>query len=387
MTYIILFLIWAISIIISSPIIYLGYVDKANVMDLEVKRCALNNEKFRLYGSFFSFVIPLIVMILMFTLMVRKLRMQLSKIDNSLHEDQKEQFETLRDSPKKSISNTISTTTASTPTTNDTNISSSIKTSKNHPKIVFNSKIKMSKIESVNSKDSDMIQDSTMTNYDHLSQNSIESNSGLRKKNMLNDAGAPCNNNIKKYNKKSKLKETQIKSQLRRHTARTIIKRPSFNLSRSSSFSNQSNKNMTKKIVKKRYDLYASTSENSIKAIKARNNLKNNYSHSLQSSHTEVQNEAKALQVLGIVFIAFIIAWLPFCFINMLSSILEINGIRFAKFYDYIIYFTYLGYFQSTFNPIIYTVFNRKFRTNFLEIIKCKNRNNFKKSRYLNTYR
>ena len=230
----------------------------------------------------------------------------------------------------------------------------------------------MNKIESTNSKDSD-----------HLSQNSIESNSGL-KKNMLKDAGAPCNNDMKKYNKKGKLKGTQIKSQLRRHTARAIIKRPSFNLSRSSSFSNQSNKNMTKKIVKKRYDLYASTSENS---IKVRNNLKNNYSHSLQNSHTEVQNEAKALQVLGIVFIAFIIAWLPFCFINMLSSILEINGIRFAKFYDYIIYFTYLGYFQSTFNPIIYTVFNRKFRTNFLEIIQCKNRNNFKKSRYLNTYR
>lgn len=376
-----------ISIIISSPIIYLGYIDKANVMDLEVKRCALINENFRLYGSFFSFVIPLIVMILMFTLMVRKLRMQLSKIDNNMQEPStptKElEFETLQNDNKKSITNTISTTASSTPTTtNDANISNLIRTSKNPPKIVFNSKLKMKKNESNNSKDNDSIQNSTITNFGYASQNSSSAFKFGSRKNTFDVVSAPNNPDIKNKNSKSKLKGTQIKSQLRRHTARAIIKRPSFNLSKSSSYSNQSNnKCLSKKIVKKRFDLYASTSENTIKIKNSNNN------YSLQSSHTEVQNEAKALQVLGIVFIAFIIAWLPFCFINMLSSILEINGIRFGKFYDYIIYFTYLGYFQSTFNPIIYTVFNRKFRRNFLEIIKCKNRKSLKKGRYLDTYR
>ena len=44
-------------------------------------KCYLRNENFILYGSIFAFVIPLLIMILMFILTVRSLRMQLIKLE------------------------------------------------------------------------------------------------------------------------------------------------------------------------------------------------------------------------------------------------------------------------------------------------------------------
>ena len=95
-----------------------------------------------------------------------------------------------------------------------------------------------------------------------------------------------------------------------------------------------------------------------------------------------MHNELKALQVLGIVFIAFVVAWLPFCFFNMLSAIFDLYEIKpYLAIQSYLAYLAYLGYLQSTFNPIIYTIFNKKFRRNFFEILTCSS----KQSRYRNT--
>ncbi len=53
-------------------------------MDANTKRCMLRNGELIVYGSIFSFVIPSVIMIVMFILMVRKLRKQLLKlVDNN----------------------------------------------------------------------------------------------------------------------------------------------------------------------------------------------------------------------------------------------------------------------------------------------------------------
>ena len=105
-------------------------------------------------------------------------------------------------------------------------------------------------------------------------------------------------------------------------------------------------------------------------------------------SRSENQNESKALQVLGVVFIVFIITWLPFCFLNMLSTIIEMNNQITIQFSNLVVFFTYLGYFQSTLNPIIYTIFNQKFRKNFIEIIKCQRKMHLKRNNaYFKSYR
>lgn len=82
-TFFILAMIWIISILFSTIILYLGNNDHSYVMDTETGRCVLKHDKFIIYGSIFSFAIPLLIMIVMFCLMVRKLRMQLSKLDKA----------------------------------------------------------------------------------------------------------------------------------------------------------------------------------------------------------------------------------------------------------------------------------------------------------------
>lgn len=82
-TFLILAMIWIISTLFSSIILFLGNDDLNNVMDPSSHRCGLKHNKFRFYGSIFSFVIPLLIMIVMFSLMVRKLRKQLIRLENA----------------------------------------------------------------------------------------------------------------------------------------------------------------------------------------------------------------------------------------------------------------------------------------------------------------
>ena len=63
----------------------IGYIDPSNVIDREIGesflKCYLRNKTFKIYGSIFAFVIPLIIMKLMFLLSVRKLREQMMKLE------------------------------------------------------------------------------------------------------------------------------------------------------------------------------------------------------------------------------------------------------------------------------------------------------------------
>lgn len=82
-TFFIVFSIWTVSILFSSIILYLGLTDHANIIDHKSLRCTLRNLNMVIYGSIFSFVIPLLIMILMFSLMARKLRMQIYKLESA----------------------------------------------------------------------------------------------------------------------------------------------------------------------------------------------------------------------------------------------------------------------------------------------------------------
>lgn len=107
--------------------------------------------------------------------------------------------------------------------------------------------------------------------------------------------------------------------------------------------------------------------------------MKSPSSKKIRTNHSSeyMRSELKALKVLGIVFIAFIIAWLPFCLMNFILVIYD--GDQYAHLAEFLNYFTYLGYISSTFNPIIYTAFNKRFRQNFFEILHCRKRGQKKK--------
>lgn len=92
----------------------------------------------------------------------------------------------------------------------------------------------------------------------------------------------------------------------------------------------------------------------------------------------EAKRERKAAQTLAIITGAFVVCWLPFFVMALTLSLCkscEINAAVASLF-------LWLGYFNSTLNPIIYTIFNPEFRRAFQRLLfgkkyvanKCKRR-------------
>jgi hypothetical protein len=96
----------------------------------------------------------------------------------------------------------------------------------------------------------------------------------------------------------------------------------------------------------------------------------NNKDSKTSSTIKRVDNERKAQKVLIIMFIIFVIAWLPFFLINSISGICDECNEYFSP--TLLIVITWLGYMASLANPVIYTMFNKKFRLAFLRLILCQ---------------
>ncbi len=81
-----------------------------------------------------------------------------------------------------------------------------------------------------------------------------------------------------------------------------------------------------------------------------------------------VRNEQKAIKVLGVVFVVFIVAWVPFAVLNIFSAICVSCNVPSVAI-EILVWF---GYVSSAINPIIYNAFNEKFRTSFQNIVMCR---------------
>ena len=91
--------------------------------------------------------------------------------------------------------------------------------------------------------------------------------------------------------------------------------------------------------------------------------------NSLQTASMELANEHKATRVLAVVFICFFICWTPFFLSNITYAACGQNcGL--PNWLGSV--FLWLGYISSTINPIIYTIFNRRFRQAFWRILRCQ---------------
>ncbi|XP_070541236.1 dopamine receptor 1-like [Ptychodera flava] len=90
------------------------------------------------------------------------------------------------------------------------------------------------------------------------------------------------------------------------------------------------------------------------------------------SSQAQEVNDHKAAITLGFIMGTFLICWSPFFLMNIIASLCAscVSPILYATL-------TWLGYFNSTLNPIIYSIFNRDFREAFRRILRglvCLNR-------------
>lgn len=88
------------------------------------------------------------------------------------------------------------------------------------------------------------------------------------------------------------------------------------------------------------------------------------------------KRERKAAKTLAIITGAFVCCWLPFFIIAIVMPICNRSHCTVNKYV--VAFFLWLGYFNSTLNPIIYTIFSPEFRHAFKRLL-CGRRNGLKR--------
>lgn len=87
--------------------------------------------------------------------------------------------------------------------------------------------------------------------------------------------------------------------------------------------------------------------------------------HREKKESLEAKRERKAAKTLAIITGAFVFCWLPFFIMALVMPICQSCVIS-----DYLAsFFLWLGYFNSTLNPVIYTIFSPDFRQAFARIL------------------
>jgi 5-hydroxytryptamine receptor 1 len=95
-----------------------------------------------------------------------------------------------------------------------------------------------------------------------------------------------------------------------------------------------------------------------------------NTAHAKRKAHkaaADSKRERKAAKTLAIITGAFVICWLPFFIMALLMPLCPPDLCVFNKYM--VSFFLWLGYFNSTLNPIIYTIFSPEFRQAFKRLL------------------
>jgi 5-hydroxytryptamine receptor 2 len=329
-------LIWLIAIFLSSPMIVLGVINPYNI--IINGQCLINNQFFVIYGSVVSFVIPLIIVIVMYALTVHRLKKQIKQCQSQFAQEQINNTANLVTKPflrrQTASTNVLNTFSQSTP------ISATELRRKRFQRQQESFDLSEESLNNICLRKNIK---SPLAN--HFQSNKLPAHAEYAcPKNPFCQLNCTCNNQqsclhcCQKINPKVNIRLSRLRK------SRPISLQVSANPCQSSPLT-----------------------VNSIKRPWNRLTLTPSLS-STPAKSSAVRNEQKAVKVLGVVFVIFVIAWFPFCILNLLQAVCKrcsidgniLNG------------FVWLGYVSSSINPVVYTIFNRNFRLKFITLLKCQ---------------
>ncbi|XP_047478432.1 probable G-protein coupled receptor No18 [Penaeus chinensis] len=87
-----------------------------------------------------------------------------------------------------------------------------------------------------------------------------------------------------------------------------------------------------------------------------------------QKQKISLSKERRAARTLGIIMGSFVVCWLPFFLMYVILPFCSTCPEPNDKIINFIVW---LGYINSSLNPVIYTIFNLDFRRAFAKILKC----------------
>jgi hypothetical protein len=338
-------IIWLIAILLSSPMIVLGALNPYNIFING--QCLINNQFFVIYGSVVSFVIPLIIVIVMYALTVHRLKKQIKECQTQFAQEQ--------------ITNTVNL--VAKPFLRRQTSSNNTLNKPLQPTLITETKLRRKRFQRQQTS-FDLSEESLNkiclqkdTNPSNTKDNDPQKTTRLPPhaeyacpKNPFCQLKCTCHT---PHQLESVEEEQQIyssclyccQSKPRRVPVRSYSSRPASDIPHQSS----------------------STTVNPVKRHWRRLTLIPSLA-STRAKSSAVRNEQKAVKVLGVVFAIFVIAWFPFCIMNLLQGVCKRCSIN----ENILNGFVWLGYVSSSINPVVYTIFNRNFRLKFITLLKCQ---------------
>lgn len=390
---------WLITVIVACPITVLGLVDSSNV--LQDQLCQIWNRYFQLYGSALSFFIPLIIMAVTYAKTVKLLKEQQEKTmwgpEVTVQTDDKSEGQNVR-LRRSTTTKHRQTLTKCSRSRNPTDGNSNLSTSRNTLTVAAgvssrNSRPKSMSLcvegspaiaeqlvqvraEGINSAKrrysrpqarrmmSSSLPSGIMSLSDLCDSSEKSSSHGIPITLLQYRRSTFCSSRPQTYSEedKSTTTVTATDSQLSPLLPPTIVPDRSIPPpSPSGAIIERQNSNVSRITFSTRAEM----------SKRLRLNLKRATTAVMRpwSRAGSLASEQKATKVLGVVFFCFFVCWTPFFAMNTVIALCQAHCSEIPQAMASV--FLWLGYISSTVNPIIYTTFNRRFRSAFFRLLKC----------------
>ena len=381
-------IIWLIAILLSSPMIVLGAINPSNIF--VDGQCLINNQFFVTYGSVVSFVIPLVIVIIMYTLTVRRLKDQIRQCQTQLAQEQLARAASLVAKPflrrhipsRKTNAMALATITSSAQSTpmsatvlRRMRLQRQVTSLELSEESADNSSLHQQKPQPIPSEPDSQIEELPIVPRELVREASGKFSPHTEyacPKNPFCQLKCTCTHQAQQQpdepvqESKSNLTCCQPFS-----CCKTSALSPRIRRRQPTTSSGSQPPPISSAVSSTALQTLNSSNRSASSTPRVRQGRRLTITPNVTAARTKssaVRNEQKAVKVLGVVFVIFVVAWFPFCIMNVLQGVCKrclinpniLNG------------FVWLGYVSSTINPLVYTVFNRNFRLKFIALLKCQ---------------